>query len=523
MQLSTCSAGVLTSATRLRSRFFAYWMYIAALGLLTACVPLTAVPQSTPEAAETPVATTQAESAPDPITLTIFYTNDEHGWMAGVQPEQSAAHLAGRWRELQEELNSDHFLILSGGDNWTGPAISTWFSGEGMVEVMNAMQYDVSVIGNHEFDFGLELMQQRIAEADFPFLSANMRYKGDGSYPTDLGIQPYTVLDLGDLQVGLIGLTTTSTPLTTKPANVAEFNFIDYEAALREVVPELQAAGADLLLVPTHICMGELVALANQVQDLDIALFGGGHCNELVSREVGGVVLLEGGSHMQSFATATFTVAADSGEVTGVEHEVQYNLDGEADGDVAAIIARWQEAVDAELSTVIGYLEEPIAQRSPAMQTLITKAWLAEYPTAHISMTNLGGMRAGIEAGEVTLADVVNVMPFDNVLVELQLTGAQAIQALNAGSRPATIGGIHQEGATWVWDSTGEPVEMDATYSVLVNDFMYAGGDGFTLLAEYDPNGYNTAIHWRQPVIDWIERQDSSAMQPLDAAIAELR
>ena len=386
-------------------------------------------------------------------------------------------------------MDSDHVLILSGGDNWTGPAISTWFGGESMVEVMNAMHYDVSVIGNHEFDFRLEVMQRRIGEADFPFLSANMRYKSDGRYATDLGIQPYTVLDFGDLQVGVVGLTTTSTPLTTKPVNVAAFDFIDYETALREVVPELADAGADVVLVPSHICMGELVALASQVADLGVDLFGGGHCNELTTREVGGAVLIEGGSHMQSFATVTLSVDTATGQVTKVDHGVRYNLGGEADSDVAAIIARWQAAVDAELNTVIGYLEKPMAQRSPAMQTLITKAWLAEYPTADISMTNLGGMRAGIAAGDVTLADIVSVMPFDNVLVELKLTGEQTIRALNSGSRPATVGGIHQVGGRWFWDATGAPLDMGATYSVLVNDFMYAGGDGFTLLADYDPAG----------------------------------
>ncbi|MEZ4656689.1 MAG: bifunctional UDP-sugar hydrolase/5'-nucleotidase [Caldilineaceae bacterium] len=498
----------------------ALWIILCVL--LTACVPLTPPPLSTPTATVFPTPTAESETTPEAITLTIFYTNDEHGWMAGVQPDQSAAHLLGLWRAIEAELGSDHFLILSGGDNWTGPAISTWFAGEGMVAVMNAMGYDVSVIGNHEFDFGLDLMQQRIAEADFPFLSANMRYKADGSSPTDLGIQPYTILDLGDLQVGVIGLTTTSTPLTTKPVNVADFDFIDYEAALRQVVPAVIDAGADIVLVPSHVCMGELAELANQVADLDIDLFGGGHCNELVAREVGGAVLIEGGSYMQSFATATFAVDTATGETTALQHDVRYNLNGAADADVAAIIARWQAATDAELNSVIGYLEKPMAQRSPAMQTLITKAWLAEYPTADISMTNLGGMRAGIEAGDLTLADIINVMPFDNVLVEVQMTGAQTVQALTSGNRPATIGGIHPAGGEWVWDATGEPVDMTATYSVLVNDFLYGGGDGFTRLAEYDPNGYNTGSNWRQPVIDWIEAQNSSAALPLDAAIAQL-
>jgi 2',3'-cyclic-nucleotide 2'-phosphodiesterase (5'-nucleotidase family) len=90
--------------------------------------------------------------------LTILYTNDEHGWMEGMEPGQSAAHLYEMWQEEEGYYEDGPFLILSGGDNWTGPAISTWTEGESMVAVMNAMHYDASAVGNHEFDFGLEVI-----------------------------------------------------------------------------------------------------------------------------------------------------------------------------------------------------------------------------------------------------------------------------------------------------------------------------------------------------------------------------
>ena len=99
--------------------------------------------------------------------LTILYTNDEHGWMEGMEPHQSAAHLFQLWQEQEGYSEEGPFLILSGGDNWTGPAISTWSEGRSMVEVMNAMQYDASAVGNHEFDFGLDVIKARAEEADF--------------------------------------------------------------------------------------------------------------------------------------------------------------------------------------------------------------------------------------------------------------------------------------------------------------------------------------------------------------------
>ena len=102
-----------------------------------------------------------ASFAEDIQKLTILYTNDKHGWMAGVEEGKGAANLTGLW-DAEDYGDESAVLVLSGGDNWTGPAISTWFFGQGMVEVMNAMAYDASVIGNHEFDFCLDILETRL-------------------------------------------------------------------------------------------------------------------------------------------------------------------------------------------------------------------------------------------------------------------------------------------------------------------------------------------------------------------------
>jgi 2',3'-cyclic-nucleotide 2'-phosphodiesterase (5'-nucleotidase family) len=130
-------------------------------------------------------------------------------------------------------------------------------------------------------------------------------------------------------------------------------------------------------------------------------------------------------------------------------------------------------------------------------------------------------MRDDLPAGEITMADIISVMPFNNVLVDVGLTGDQLEKVLVTASSPV-IGGLHKEGGKWVLNKTGQPLDKNATYSVLVNDFMYSGGDHYTLLAKYDPDAYNTAIDWRQPVIDWIKAQNSSSSNPLDAAVAKL-
>ncbi|MCB8943573.1 MAG: bifunctional metallophosphatase/5'-nucleotidase [Ardenticatenaceae bacterium] len=455
--------------------------------------------------------------------LTILYTNDEHGWMAGMEPDEGAANLVGLWQEREGYApDDDSFLLLSGGDMWTGPAISTWFAGESMAAVMNEMGYAATAVGNHEFDFGLDGLQAREAQSDFPFLSANIRRRSDGTIPTDLGIQPYTIVTANGIQVGIIGLTTTSTPRTTNPVNVAEFEFIDYETALREIVPEVTAAGAELILVPAHICQGELEALAQKIGDLGVDLLGGGHCNELFAKEINGMVVLEGGYHLTSYARATFQFDTATDTVVDVSYGVETNMGGTADPTIATIVNQWQSLADAELSEVIGYTDEGLARRSPEMQALIVESWLQAMPTAHVAITNMGGMRAALAPGALTLGDVIGVMPFNNVIVDVQLTGQQLLRILAFAIGDAAVGGVHLDGATWRFNDTGEPVDPNETYSLLVNDFMYAGGDGYELLAEFDPLAYNTAVDWRQPVIDWLIAQDSSAERPLDEAIHNL-
>lgn len=125
-----------------------------------------------------------------------------------------------------------------------------------------------------------------------------------------------------------------------------------------------------------------------------------------------------------------------------------------------------------------------------------------------------GGFRQSLPAGEITLADVVGVLPFDNTLVDVEMTGAQVIASYERG-KPA-IAGMTARGGYKL--SGGTPIDRDATYHVLVNDFMAAGGDGYAF-NEYDADAYFTGIDWRQPVIDWIIAQKTSEERPLDAVL----
>jgi 5'-nucleotidase / UDP-sugar diphosphatase len=526
VMMNTASSNSWVHTLKRISTNMLVWICFLLLGLciLSACQKPSPAITTQLQPTQIPTTPTTQVIAPEsePTNLTILYTDDEHGWMSGEEEGQGAAELLGLLQEQEGYGQNPSVILLSGGDNWTGPAISTWFDGQGMVEVMNAMGYSASAVGNHEFDLGLDTLRTRISEADYPYLSANLRYASSHSIPSDLGIQPYTILDINGLKVGVIGLSGTNTPEVTNPAYVASLEFLDYADALREAVPQARQAGAQVILVIAHACPNELYFLAREVADLGIPFMGGGHCHISYNDRIGDTVIVTSGANLSGYAYTNLFYDPTSGAISIEDFGTHPNQGGDADPEITAIVAGWQSKVDAELDQVIGYLAEPIPQRSQPMQDLITGAWLWGYPTADVAFTNLGGMRTDLAAGDLTLADLVSVMPFDNTLVEVHLTGAQLRDVLVYGMGSMAMSGLHKSGLGWVINSTGQSIEDSRTYSVLVNNFMYAGGDGFDMLAEFDPQAYDTGIDWRQPVIDWITAQASTPETPLDTAIEGL-
>ena len=442
----------------------------------------------------------RSDSRP-PVVVQLFYTNDEHGWLEGLTPGHGAEALYSQVRSLAWASHGE--LWLSGGDNWTGPAISTWFEGRSTVEVMSAMGYRASAVGNHEFDFGLDALRERISEAHFPYLAANMRRRSDGLLPRDLGVRSHVLVEVGGLSIAVIGLTTTDTPRVTDPKNVADFEFQPYEPALREAAAAARAEGAKALVVLAHVCVDELRRLAESVEDVGVAFFGGGHCNESHGERVGGAVLLSTAGGFSELGTARLSFEPRTGRLLEATWG-HWENEGKGWPDIAAIVARWRERTDEQLGRVLVTLEEPMAQRSASLEQLIVDCWLESIPSGEVALMNRGGVRAGLPAGEVTIADVVALLPFQNVIVEAEILGAVLEEAIRA--HHPIVGGLTQTDAGWRLTATGEALDPERRYRVLANSFCHAGGDGWTFLADSDPEAYDTGIHFRQPLIDHFER-----------------
>jgi 5'-nucleotidase/UDP-sugar diphosphatase len=374
--------------------------------------------------------------------------------------------------------------------------------------VMNAMGYSASTLGNHEFDFTIDGLEDRIAQADFPFLSSNIRFKGSQGSPGFA--TPLVVEGVNGIRVGLVGLSSTSTPSTTFPAYVEDYDFITYAEALQEWVPRAWQGGADLVIVLGHICYDEMLSLLPTAKALGVSVLTGGHCNQLVGEVRDGVALVVGGWRFASYGKVEVDFDEGTESVVGLRATTRANSGGSPDPTVQSLVASWQQAAAAELSQPVGYLEEAIPDGSPALFNLITDSWLHAYPAADIAMTNSGGVRQGIPAGEITRGTIIGVLPFQNTLVELEMTGAEVVDCLQ---NSVIVGGMNAVGGYFHAD--GSPMKMDSVYHVLTTDYLYAL-DGFNFhLHDQDP--YNTGITYHQPTVSYLESLGTTVGNPLDA------
>lgn len=447
------------------------------------------------------------------LPLRVLATGDMHGWLqsqpVGKQRLGGAAEMLARWERAEKYLPR-RFLVVSCGDVATGPALSTVFRGEPVIEVMNRMGYDVCVVGNHEFDFGLDNLAKWKQSAKFPFLAANLS-KPDGSL-SDVAL-PYIMYDEQGVKVAVIGLATEG---VEKIANTAGLMGLPYADTLRKWVPRVRAEGAQVVVVVAHAPMDDLVQLAKAVSDLDIPLMLGGHSHELGQIKVQNTWVVNSGEWWKGYSRIDLDYDPETGKaVVLVAKQVWLQqADAMSNARVAREIARWQRSMEAEFRVPIGYTAKGL-QRPAGVYNFILDCWLEMDSRADIALSNYGSFRQDIPPGPITKETIVGVMPFTNSLLRLTLRG-DALLAYLPKDGSIGMAGLRCEGGRFIVAKTGQPIDPQATYRVLINDYMY---NTSPLLQEADPKPERVYEDWRQPVHDWFAAHPSSESNPLDALV----
>lgn len=427
--------------------------------------------------------------------VVVVLTNDVHGQMDPLPPSplrpflrtQEAggyAHLATMVRAARREAAEAkaHFVLLDAGDIFQGTPIGNETRGEAMIEAMNALDFDAMALGNHEFDFGVGNLVGLVRRARFPVLAANIDGLRD--------VKPYVVLAPPRVpcRIAVIGLITPETPYITGPGATKGVRFSDPVAATRALMKEVEA---DLYVLLTHIGRDADLKLAAEVKG--IALVCGGHSHTPTVEKVGETLVLQTHTRGLSIGRADLALDRDGWKVRESKGQL-IPVDprsAPADPAVTDVIRKYGKDLDARLKEVVGELAAP-ARRDDGTAGNWMSDVIRAVGKAEIAFTNRGGIRCDLEKGKVTREDCYRLMPFDNDVVSMDLTGAEIRELLdrhfgNAAS-PYRLEWsglvVDVEGAPGDYrvvavEAARKPLDPARTYRVATNSFLAAGGDGF--------------------------------------------
>jgi 5'-nucleotidase / UDP-sugar diphosphatase len=424
----------------------------------------------------------------DTATLNIVHTNDIHAKINNFGK-------IGAYIEAQRE-NYTNFLYLDAGDIFSGNPVVDLKDGEPIIELLNAMQLDAMTIGNHEFDYGQEVFAQRVLDSSFPWLSANTEVVDE-----TIAIEqpdPFEIFEFEDgLTVGVLGLT--QAPPATAPAGIVGLQFHDPVATALEY--EYLADEVDLFVALTHIGYSEDRRLAESVDFIDVIIGGHSHTTLSEPQFVNGTAIAQTGGDANNIGNLELELDLETGEVevTGFLQQVS-QLEATND-DIQAMVDSYNAEAEELLNTVIGYTNTGLTRDGRNVGDVpLGNFWMdaVRYSLdADISLTNGGGIRASIAPGDITAGDIFTVEPFGNIITEKEMTGAALKDVIEYSYSwrkriDLQTSGLHytiytdQEGNYIDADLyvDGEPIDMDQTYTVALNNFIATGGDGYNFVGE---------------------------------------
>nr|AYM52768.1 2'3'-cyclic-nucleotide 2'-phosphodiesterase 5'-nucleotidase [Simulacricoccus ruber] len=448
--------------------------------------------------------------------LTVLHTNDLHGhlepwtgWEGGMrgQSRGGMARLAARIDEARAAAGHGAVLLLDAGDTIGDTMLAARTEGRAVIEAMNRMGYDAMAVGNHEPDFGEAALRERMSQARFPVLAANVTRAADGA----LLARPYVIREVGGLRVGLLGLAYPSTPLTSARRNVDGLHFAAAASTARTFVPRMRQEGAQLVIALTHLGLGADRQLAREVEGIDVIVGGHSHNRMADALRVGGTLIVQAGAHGSDLGRLDLTVSG--GRITAHRHRLIPVTGDGASRPVAAALDVLQGPLREDMAKVVARAATPIVraqtlagqqpgkrdQESPA-DSLFADA-IRETTGTELAFLPGLGYGVALQPGPVTTAQLRNLIPHDTAIWTLRLPGRLVRDALeqsieNVVTKDATrkVGGMIQvSGLRFAYRPdaprgqrvrsvtvAGAPLAAGRVYTVAVNGLLAEGGHRYT-------------------------------------------
>lgn len=459
--------------------------------------------------------------------IVILSINDYHGSLAPAGSNVGAAKLVDAIK-TEKAKNPEGTIIVSAGDNYQGSAMSNLLFGEPVSAVFKEMGLELSAVGNHEFDWGTGRIVKWAEDGELTFVCTNI-YDIRTNEPVDWA-EPFVIIEKEGVKIGFIGLATPETAYKTLKANVVNYEFRDPVEVITEWIPKVKDAGADIIIALTHLgsfqdkegnITGEAAALC-EVDGVDGVISA--HTHQRVSGLVNGKPIVQAYKNGRSIGKITF-VFDENNQLVSAEPSLD-NLYKRPDtlkddANTLAIYEKYDEELDPVLGKILGKTTVDLDHDRYAGPSLLGE-WVCEIMQnkvgVQIAMTNGGGLRTDVPAGEITAGKLYEVMPFDNTLYTMKLSGADVKSNIEHGIMNEDIGWIQISGVRVTYDSEleagnritsmvledGTPIEMDNYYTVATNDFMFTGGDKYDFKNSKD--GLDTFIPIRDAMMDAVEK-----------------
>lgn len=480
----------------------------------------------------------------DSVVLRVVTTNDFHGallprvqsWSNGREVGGAAA-IAGMMDRLQRECGCAEVRV-DAGDVMQGTPISNLTHGRATVEAYDRMGYAAAAVGNHEFDWTLDTLSARMREARFAWLAANIRTTA-GARPA--WAQPWRMVRAGALKVALIGYASILTSSTTRPDNVAGLRFDGGAAIVDSLVGVARRdSAADVVILLAHDggfcgqggrdCHGEVFDLANALT-VKPDLIVSGHTHSLVNAVANGIPIVQARSNGTALGIVDF-VAAPGGRTARVRVETVWAGRERADTAVARLVDGYRRATDSLTSRPVATLASALRRGGDQypLGNLLADAYRAA-AGADAAIVNNGGIRADLDSGVVSWGALFEVVPFQNFVTRVTLTGRELRAALEhaVGSQDAAahVSGVRltaSRGApegqrlTALAFANGRPVRDEGRYTLAVPDYLAAGGSGYAMLRGRP--AVNVGVTDLDAVIAYLRRQPQPVRAPAEARIA---
>lgn len=466
--------------------------------------------------------------------LTILYSNDIHShFEPQIVPWADKTRKIGGFANVatlvkREKATNKNAIYVDAGDWFAGPYVSSLTKGEAIIDAMNYLGLDAACVGNHEFDYGWQNAIDQFRKAKFPILNGNIFLKGTDKLHWN---NPYLIKVVNGIRIGIIGLHGKFAFYDTTSAEmIGGVETRDEDIYLRKYVEELKGK-TDLIILLSHLGIPGTqsstgandvsrhhqaeIKLAERVPGVDIMVTGHPHSGTPEPIISNGTIIVSTDAYTIELGKLDITYDVKKDKVTTYKNHYGFLFDDEVEDDpeMLKVIKKWNDKLsvitDEKVTTATAPMTRSYSEESP-MGNMIADAMLNAYPEYEFAVTNSGGLRQDIDAGPVTVGELISAFPFPNTIVQLEMKGSDMRQLFEHAA--GLTNGILQvsKGVELVYDPSkpigsrvvrilikGAPLDDNRTYKILTSNFLADGGDGFVI--------FKKALSYKRTGVEMLE------------------